>query len=218
MLKPAHLSHTRDSLTARLVRIFEGGNPWDEGFKLSESRRKVAEVILILPREATKIKVDVMELQGTLPLPHTPVFMCIGLSYKKHADEAGISLLSRLNDGEYPVVFTKPPNALAGPFENIPIPVICHSMDYEAELCLVIGKDCIDFKADNDISEYILSYTVGNDLSSQYWQNPERCVGQHGSAKSFDKFAPIGPVITSTKTIPNLAILQLECFVNGGKR
>lgn len=92
----ASLGHTRDSLTARLVRIFEGGNPWDEGFKLSESRRKVVEVILILPREATKIKVDVVELQGTLPLPHTPVFMCIGLSYKKHADEAGISLLSRL--------------------------------------------------------------------------------------------------------------------------
>lgn len=88
----------------------------------------------------------------------------------------------------------------------------------EAELCLVIGKDCKDFEADNDISEHILSYTMGNDLSSRYWQNPEQCVGQHGSAKSFDKFAPIGPVIASTKTIPNLATLQLQCFVNGDKR
>lgn len=132
-------------------------------------------------------------------------------------------------------------DALAGPFETIPIPAFCHSMDYEvshnvhtahftrlsrlpltstlqAELCFVIGKDCKNFHPQDNISDYILGYTAGNDISSRYWQNPERSGNQHGSAKSFDKFAPIGPVITSTRAIPNLADLRLECFVNGNKR
>lgn len=47
---------------------------------------------------------------------------------------------------------------------------------------------------------------------------PERSGNQHGSAKSFDKFAPIGPVITSTDIIPDPEQLQMECFVNGEKR
>lgn len=47
---------------------------------------------------------------------------------------------------------------------------------------------------------------------------PERSGNQHGSAKSFDKFAPIGPVITSTSTIPDPGQLRMECFVNGEKR
>lgn len=47
---------------------------------------------------------------------------------------------------------------------------------------------------------------------------PERSGNQHGSAKSFDKFAPIGPVITSTSVIPDVKELQMECFVNNEKR
>ncbi|CAH0058701.1 unnamed protein product [Clonostachys solani] len=193
----ASLNHTRDSLTGRLVRIFQGGIPWDEGFKLSESRRKVVEVTsLFLHVKQPRSKLTLWNSKVLCPLPHTPIFICIGLNYKQHASEAGEQLCFIFRLRVDPLTLVLP----------------------EAELCLVIGKDCKDFKADNDISEYILGYTVGNDLSSRYWQNPERCGGQHGSAKSFDKFAPIGPVITSTKTIPNLATLQLECFVNGDKR
>ncbi|KAK7425082.1 hypothetical protein QQZ08_008359 [Neonectria magnoliae] len=188
----ASLNHTKESLTGRLVQVFQGSYPWDANFILTESRRKVIEVLCHLPQ--------------------TPIFMCVGLNYKQHAQEAKMAY------GQYPVIFTKPPDALAGPFESIPVPAACLSMDYEAELCLVIGKDCKNFTVDADLSEYVLGYTAGNDVSSRYWQNPERSGGQHGSAKSFDKFAPIGPVITSTSAIPNPAELRLECFVNGSKR
>lgn len=47
---------------------------------------------------------------------------------------------------------------------------------------------------------------------------PERSGNQHGSAKSFDKFAPIGPVITSTSAIPDVKELHMECFVNNERR
>ncbi|KAF7133929.1 hypothetical protein CNMCM5793_005395 [Aspergillus hiratsukae] len=185
-------NHTLESLTGRSVPIFRGEHPWDDDFVLTEEQRNVAEVLC--------------------PLPRTPIFMCIGLNYKQHADEANMSY------GDYPVVFTKPPDALAGPFENIPINPACVSMDYEAELCLVLGKDCKNLTADADFASYILGYTAGNDVSSRYWQMPERSGNQHGSAKSFDKFAPIGPVITSTSIISDVTELTMECFVNGEKR
>jgi len=66
--------------------------------------------------------------------------------------------------------------------------------------------------------QYVLGYTAGNDVSSRYWQNPERSGNQHGSAKSFDKFAPIGPVITSTNVIKNPHQLAIKSFVNGELR
>ncbi|KAJ6110219.1 hypothetical protein N7486_002454 [Penicillium sp. IBT 16267x] len=131
------------------------------------------------------------------PIPSTPIFVCIGLNYKQHAQEANMAY------GEYPVVFTKPADALAGPFEDVPINPACLNMDYEAELCVILGKDCKNLTADADFPSYILGYTAGNDVSSRWWQMPERSSHQHGGAKSFDKFAPIGPVITSTSVMPD---------------
>ena len=55
-------------------------------------------------------------------------------------------------------------------------------------------------------------------MSSRYWQRPERNGGQHGYAKSFDKFAPIGPVIASPTAMPNPGALQLKTRVNGEER
>jgi 2-keto-4-pentenoate hydratase/2-oxohepta-3-ene-1,7-dioic acid hydratase in catechol pathway len=88
----------------------------------------------------------------------------------------------------------------------------------QAELCFVIGKDCKNVTESEDAMQYILGYTAGNDVSSRYWQAPERSGNQHGSAKSFDKFAPIGPVITSRDIIPNPHKLKIKSFVNGEMR
>lgn len=90
--------------------------------------------------------------------------------------------------------------------------------ELQAELCLVLGKDCKNFSKDENVNDYILGYMAGNDVSSRWWQMPERSNNQHGSAKSFDKFAPIGPVITSAAVIPDPKHLLMECFVNGEKR
>lgn len=65
----------------------------------------------------------------------------------------------------------------------------------------------------------VLGYTAGNDVSSRYWQMPERCGRQHGPSKSFDKFAPIGPTILSPDIVhqsPNG--LAIKTYVNGQLR
>jgi transcription initiation factor TFIIH subunit 2 len=61
----------------------------------------------------------------------------------------------------------------------------------------------------------VFGYTIGNDVSSRHWQNPKISGAQHGYAKAFDKFAPIGPVIASTSAIRDPTQLKIVTKVNG---
>jgi 2-keto-4-pentenoate hydratase/2-oxohepta-3-ene-1,7-dioic acid hydratase in catechol pathway len=108
--------------------------------------------------------------------------------------------------------------ALAGPYDDIKVDPQCTNLDYEGELCIVIGKDCKNFAADNDFTEFVLGYAAGNDVSSRFWQMPPQSGNQHGYAKSFDQFGPIGPAIISTSMIPKPHELELTTTVNGQLR
>ena len=110
------------------------------------------------------------------------------------------------------------PDTLAGPFEDIPIHSEARELDYEGELCVVISKDVKNLSEKDDPLDYVLGVTVGNDVSSRYWQNPQRSGAQHGPAKSFDKFAPIGPVLASIKAVGDAEALSLRTWVNGELR
>lgn len=113
----------------------------------------------------------------------------------------------------------KPSDALAGPLDDIPIHKTCQSqLDYEGELGIIIGRDCKNVAA-ADYASYILGYTVGNDVSARNYQLPASVSGgQFGYAKSFDKFAPIGPCIASPAVVPDPHALTYWTKVNGEKR
>ncbi|RKK06983.1 hypothetical protein BFJ66_g17001 [Fusarium oxysporum f. sp. cepae] len=121
-----------------------------------------------------------------------------------------------LRDTGKTAVVKKASDALAGPYDDITIPKEAHLMDYEGELCIIIGKDGKDIQP-QDALDYILGYTVGNDLSSRYWQRPPRAGGQFCYAKSFDGFAPIGPTILSPH-VATAESLHLTTKVNGEVR
>lgn len=186
-----------DNIIGSVVSVYEGDEPWS--------------------LRATEEKAVVLQL--LCPLTCVPLIYGVGLNYKKHIEEAKLPVTG------FPVIFTKPNDALAGPYDDIPVESQCLEMDYEGELCVIIGQDVKNFVPGEDPSKYVLGYAVGNDLSSRYWQKPERCGGQHGMAKSFDKFAPLGPVLVSGKAptiadkivdgIPNLT---LTTRVNGQER
>ncbi|RAR07854.1 tfiih basal transcription factor complex p44 subunit [Stemphylium lycopersici] len=147
------------------------------------------------------------------PLPTTNIIHCVGLNYRRHAEECNLQIPT------HPAIFTKPSDALAGPLESIPIPSPCQSqLDYEGELTLVIGRDCKNVAA-ADYRSVLLGYTVGNDISARNYQLPASVSGgQFGYAKSFDKFAPIGPCIVSTQVLPDPQKLGLQTRVNGQLR
>ncbi|KAJ5391993.1 hypothetical protein N7509_007483 [Penicillium cosmopolitanum] len=127
------------------------------------------------------------------PLPQTrSSIYCVGLNYWSHAKEASLNVPAN------PPVWTKPPAALASPNEIIPISRFCasHLPDWEGELVFVTSRECRDITSEQ-ASEYILGYTIGNDLSCRFFQLPEQSGGQFFYAKAFDKFAPVGPVLVS---------------------
>jgi len=118
----------------------------------------------------------------------------------------------------YPVVFTKPPDALAGPLDKVPVhPAAQGMLDYEGELTVIIGKDGKDIPEEEALS-YVLGYTAGNDVSARNFQLPDMSGGQYCYAKSFDAFAPIGPCIVSTGLAPDPQKLRYTTSVNGEKR
>jgi 2-keto-4-pentenoate hydratase/2-oxohepta-3-ene-1,7-dioic acid hydratase in catechol pathway len=77
---------------------------------------------------------------------------------------------------------------------------------------------CKNLSASDNPFDYVLGYTVGNDVSSRYWQDKTRSSGQHGYGKSMDKFAPLGPVLVSTNVITDPTKLHIYTRVNGEER
>ncbi len=137
-----------------------------------------------------------------------PLILCIGLNYRKHAEETGAKI------PDYPVVFHKSPAALQHPGEPIRIPTFLPSdkVDYECELAVVIGRDCKNVSRENAL-DYVLGYTCGNDVSARDWQK-EKGGGQWCRAKSFDTFAPLGPCLVTPDEIPNPNDLQIRTRLN----
>jgi 2-keto-4-pentenoate hydratase/2-oxohepta-3-ene-1,7-dioic acid hydratase in catechol pathway len=94
-----------------------------------------------------------------------------------------------------PVMFTKPRAALNDPFPSaIVIPKIAQdgTSDYEAELCVVIGKSGRDIK-EADALDHVLGYTISNDVSSR---NVQLLTTQWCFSKGFDASCPIGKALT----------------------
>lgn len=89
----------------------------------------------------------------------------------------------------------------------------------QGELVFVMGKDVKNLPKGSNALDCVLGYTVGNDLSSRFWQDPKRgSGGQSNYAKSFDGFAPLGPVLISAQVVSNPEMLTLRTYVNGEKR
>ncbi|HIJ65083.1 MAG TPA: fumarylacetoacetate hydrolase family protein, partial [Candidatus Hydrogenedentes bacterium] len=145
--------------------------------------------------------------QRWLPPIEPSAIFCIGLNYRKHAEESGAPL------PEEPVVFMKNPAAATGHLEAIRIPKVCEDeVDYEAELAVVIDKTCRDVSRDEAL-EYVVGYTCANDVSARVWQQ-KRGGGQWVRGKSFDTFAPMGPVLLTPDEIPDPKALSIRCELN----
>ena len=107
------------------------------------------------------------------------------------------------------MVFAKAPTSVIGPGEPILLPAAGpECVDYEVELAVVIGRRARNVKADQ-AHQYILGYTIANDVSARDWQQR---LGQWVRAKSFDTFCPLGPCI---QTDIDPADLRLHLTVNG---
>ena len=135
--------------------------------------------------------------------------LCIGLNYREHAAESGSAIPVN------PMLFIKASNTLNNPGDPIPIPKRSLQIDYEGELCVVIGKDAKHVSRDRSL-DYVFGYTIANDVSARDWQRDKSLGGgQFARGKSFDGFAPIGPWIVTKDEIPEPNELNLKTILNG---
>lgn len=113
--------------------------------------------------------------------------ICIGLNYVDHIEETSLAT------HDFPEIFMKTSNALAGHNDTITIEDESFHYDYEGELVIIIGKSGKNISLEN-AKNHILGYTIGNDVSARSLQFRG---SQWILGKSLDNFAPIGPTIVS---------------------
>jgi 2-keto-4-pentenoate hydratase/2-oxohepta-3-ene-1,7-dioic acid hydratase in catechol pathway len=138
-----------------------------------------------------------------LPPCEPTKLVCIGRNYAKHAAERNADVPDR------PLLFLKPPNALAAHGDTVTLPAGKQRVDYEAELGVVIAEQCRNVAAE-DAEDVIAGYTCVNDVSNRDDQDREQ---NWVRGKAFDNSAPIGPVLATPEEVPDDARIQLR--VNG---
>ncbi|MCE4024869.1 MULTISPECIES: fumarylacetoacetate hydrolase family protein [unclassified Microbacterium] len=135
-----------------------------------------------------------------------PVVLAVGLNYAAHSSELG------LKTDTAPTVFTLWPNSLAGHEQTTSWPrALSESVDYEAELGVVIGAAAKDVSAE-DALDHVWGYTVVNDITARDIQFAE---AQWSRCKSFDGFSPTGPVVVTADEIPDPQDLHIWTVVDG---
>lgn len=157
--------------------------------------------------EPTSRVLNIQKLLPPLTRKEIGTIRCIGLNYRKHAKEMNLDL------PEHPTLFFKPASCLNA--SNAPL-VIPHQAtdlqaDYEAELAVVIGRDARNVSIE-DAMDYVLGYTCSNDVTARKHQFAG---AQWGFGKGFDGFAPMGPCLVSTKSIPDPSVIELKTVLNG---
>ena len=154
---------------------------------------------------------EAAEVERLLAPLEPRVFFCIGVNYRRHALEFGSPIPQR------PVLFMKPPGAVQHPGAPIELPTALASaqVDYEGELAVVIGRSCRNVSREEALA-CVLGYCCANDVSARDWQKrPELGGGQWCRGKSFDTFAPLGPVLATPASIPDPNALGLRTWLNG---
>lgn len=141
------------------------------------------------------------------PFPIVSKIMCVGRNYAAHVRELNHEMPSE------PLIFSKPPSALLAPGGEIVRPGISQRVDHEGELGILIGRRCHKMKEGESARDYILGYTIVNDVTARDLQNKD---GQWTRSKGFDTFCPFGPIVT-TELDPWSGV-QVQTRVNGELR
>jgi 2-keto-4-pentenoate hydratase/2-oxohepta-3-ene-1,7-dioic acid hydratase in catechol pathway len=153
--------------------------------------------------------IPLAEVRLEAPIGSPGKILAIGLNYADHVKESGMQAPS------HQIWFNKQWNAVTGPSDPFEIPAAAPDrVDYEGELCFVIGRRCRHVPAAR-ATEVIFGYTCGNDVSVRDWQMRTT---QFTLGKSFDTHAPIGPWLVTADELGDPHALALRTYVNGELR
>lgn len=141
--------------------------------------------------QKTAATVELSKVRLLAPVIPRSKIVAVGKNYADHAAEMGGVV------PEEPIIFLKPNTSVIGPGDTIVWPAIAPTIDYEAELAIVIGRVCKEVPKER-VNDVIFGYTMANDVTCREIQRKD---GQWMRAKSFDTFCPLGPWI-ETEFVP----------------
>ncbi|NXY00647.1 FAHD2 protein, partial [Centropus bengalensis] len=158
-------------------------------------------------------------VQLLAPIADPEKLICVGLNYRDHCLEQGAKIPKE------PIIFSKFPSAITGPFDDIVRPEESSEVDWEVELAAIIGKKgrrievppphpCpsssqwdlprsqnsgLRVPQESEAMDHVVGYTVANDVSARDWQL--RNGRQWLLGKTFDTFCPLGPALVTKEAV-----------------
>jgi 2,4-didehydro-3-deoxy-L-rhamnonate hydrolase len=134
----------------------------------------------------------------------------IGMNFADHAAEIGHPVPPE------PLIFSKSPNSISGPDDDLVIPRDSRKTDYEVELGIVIGRRTSYLESEEEAAAAIAGYVLVNDVSEREFQQ-ERS-GQFMKGKSASTFCPTGPWLATPDEFADIRDLRMTSTVNGETR
>jgi len=169
-----------------------------------------------LPPTGEPLPLNAVRLEAPLPMQRRNIF-CVGRNYHAHAKELSGSVFKNnaAKIDSWPIVFTKVPECVIGPNDEVRLPgeAISAQIDYEAELAVVIGKPGRNITQEDAMS-HVYGYTIVNDVTARDVQMRHQ---QWDLGKSFDTFCPMGPWIVTADELDGTRT-RVRCWVNGEPR
>jgi 2-keto-4-pentenoate hydratase/2-oxohepta-3-ene-1,7-dioic acid hydratase in catechol pathway len=162
-----------------------------------------------------RLPLAAVQLEAPLPRPRRSLW-CVGRNYRAHAQELkGTVFKADERVDQWPIVFTKVPECVIGPADEIRLPGagISTQIDYEAELAVVIGRGGRNVPAGRAM-EHVWGYTIVNDVTARDVQMRHQ---QWDLGKSFDTFCPMGPWLVDATELDGRDT-RVRAWVNGELR
>jgi 2-keto-4-pentenoate hydratase/2-oxohepta-3-ene-1,7-dioic acid hydratase in catechol pathway len=170
-----------------------------------------------LPKESgARLPLSAISLCAPLPKPQRNLF-CVGRNYRAHAEELATTVFRDVlsNEERWPIVFSKVPETVIGPYDSVRLPSksVSEHIDYESELAVIIGRGGRDISRTRAM-EHVFGYTIVNDVTARDVQVRHQ---QWLLGKSFDTFCPMGPWIVTADELDGTNT-RIRGWVNGELR
>jgi acylpyruvate hydrolase len=182
--------------------------PWEDTTDFLNQGEPALDAALEVEEQLRTGRVDGTDLRQVrllAPVGRPQKIVCVGQNFRDHCEEQNQPLPAS------PILFAKYPTALCDPGAPILLPPLSRKVDYEAELCVVIGRQG-RFIPEERAYDYVAGYTCLNDVSARDIQKAD---GQWVRAKSFDTFAPLGPALVTRDEIQDPQSLEIATYLNG---
>jgi acylpyruvate hydrolase len=167
------------------------------------TRAEFVEAALAAAEEDVTRVLDATQLEPATLIPFPTKVFCIGLNYRNHILETGQDL------PEYPAIFTKFAQSLTGATDPIEVPAEDHRLDWEGELCIVIGEPGRRIP-ESEADQHIAGYAVSNDVSVRGYQGRTT---EWTQGKAWEETTPIGPWLVTPEEFTEGA--RITTKVNG---